>query len=259
MSPSRLAWMPIVAASLVTGACVSSPPHEEEHPAHAAEHAHWTYEGHAGPSAWGALDDTYQACAAGRAQSPIDLSPGHAAAAPVPAVDFHYTPLQATEINNGHTIQDNLPAGGYVDLGGVRYDLAQFHFHSPSEHTLDGTHFPLEIHLVHKNAAGGLLVLGILVEQGADNPALDALFSKLPHGAVTVSVTIDPATLLPPDHHVVTYSGSLTTPPCTEGVTWRVFTTRVHADAEELHAFQTLYAHNSRPTMPLNGRIVAHD
>lgn len=258
MTPSRLTWMPIV-ASLLTGGCLSSIPHEEEHPAHAGQHAHWAYEGHAGPHAWGELDGTYQACAAGRAQSPIDLSPGHAAAAPVPAVDFHYAPLQATEINNGHTIQDNLPAGGYVELGGARYDLAQFHFHSPSEHTLDGKHFPLEIHLVHKNAAGALLVLGILVEQGADNPALHALFSKLPHGADTVSVTIDPATLLPPDHHVVTYPGSLTTPPCTEGVTWRVFTTPVHADAEELHAFQALYAHNSRPTMPLNGRVVVHD
>ena len=138
--------------------------------------------------------------------------------------------------------------------GGTRFELEQFHFHHPSEHTLDGAHYPLEVHFVHHGPTGALLVLGVLVTEGAPNPALRVLFDHLPHGHDATRLSIDPELLIPADRHYLTYDGSLTTPPCTEGVTWIVLATPITASAAQIQAFSALFPHNNRPVMPLHGR-----
>lgn len=254
--PGASTTLPIAIALAVIGACTH--PHQE--PAHASAHGpHWTYEGREGPSAWGALDPEFRQCANGRHQSPIDLDVAHVEHGNLPAPAFHYAATRMNEVDNGHTIENEVASGQYVELAGKRYDLVQFHFHHASEHTLDGAHFPLEIHLVHRAADGALVVIGVLVTEGAEHGALRVLFSSLPQPHEAVTTSLDPAALLPEDRHYVTYEGSLTTPPCSEGVTWIVMTTPVEASAEQIARFAARYPHNNRPTMPHNGRHVVAD
>lgn len=253
-APRRLAAMLAAAASLT--ACVhashdDAPPPAEHHAA-----PHWDYEGPAGPTAWGTLAPEYRSCAGGHRQSPIDLDIAHAEAAALPPLTVHYGATAAVEVNNGHTIQDQLPPGEWVELGGTRYQLEQFHFHHASEHTLNGAHFPLEVHLVHRSATGALLVVGVLVAEGAEHPALRVLFDRIPHDHESTRLSIDPEILLPDERRYVTYEGSLTTPPCTEGVTWVVLTSPVAASADQIQRFSALFPNNSRPVRPLEGRHV---
>lgn len=243
---------PVIAVIASLAACV---PAREEHP-HAQPAAHWDYTGRAGPATWGALSPAYRRCTAGRSQSPIDLDPEHADHARLPALDVHYGKTTVLELDNGHTIEDDVPPGLYVELGGERYELRQFHFHHPSEHTIHGEHFPLEVHFVHRGPRGRLLVLGVLIAEGAAQPALGLLFHHIPHDHETVRLAIDPAQLLPADRRYLIYAGSLTTPPCTEGVTWIVLATPIAASADQLARFHAVFPNNSRPLMPRNARPV---
>lgn len=226
------------------------------HAAPEAHHPHWAYDGTEGPAAWGTLASEYRQCATGHRQSPIALALDASELSSLPPLAFHYGPTEVDEVNTGHTIQEQTLVRESVELSGRSYRLEQFHFHHPSEHTLDGVHYPLEIHFVHRSAAGALLVVGVLVGEGAEHAALGVLFDKLPHDHESIRLSIDTATLLPDDHHYVTYAGSLTTPPCTEGVTWDVLRTPITASAEQLQRFATLFPHNNRPVMPLDGRRV---
>lgn len=235
-----------LAAAVSMGACV--------HVAHQESHAHWSYEGREGPPAWGHLAADYHTCADGRHQSPVNIDVEQAEAAPLPDLRVHYGPVSVTEVNNGHTIQDSVAAGDFVELGETQYALQQFHFHHPSEHTLDGEHAPLEIHFVHKDASGALLVMGVFVNEGAENPLLRTLFERLPRDHDAVQLSADPSLLLPADSAFVEYEGSLTTPPCSEGVTWLVMAKPISASAEQIEKFAQLYPHNNRPLMPLNDR-----
>ena len=224
--------------------------------AHAEGH-HWSYGKHGGPSEWGGLDHAFASCQVGKVQSPIAIRA--AKAADLPPIKFDYKPAPLKLIDNGHTIQVNYPPGSSIDVGGTRYELVQFHFHKPSEEKIDGKAHAMVAHLVHKGGDGALAVVAVLLDKGQDNPVLRAIWSNLPkqkEKEVAASATIDAAALLPADKGYYTFQGSLTTPPCSEGVRWFVLKTPMTLAASELTAFAKLYPMNARPTQPLNGRAV---
>ncbi len=257
MKIKLLPVMFLVVTSLVLAACGAKV--EEPHPV--AEAPHWTYEGEEGPEHWDEIDSAFAVCGTGTSQSPIDIS------APsekdLSNITFHYQSSEVNILNNGHTAQVNYDVGSYIELDGVRYDVAQFHYHAPSEHAIDGKLFAAEIHIVHKNADGQLAVVGILLEEGAENAAFAPFINNLPTEKADVKntgVTINATDFLPAAQTTFRYSGSLTTPPCTEGVSWLVMTTPVQASAEQLHALETLFEHhNNRPVQELNDRPLAED
>ncbi|WEF31926.1 carbonic anhydrase [Pseudoduganella chitinolytica] len=225
----------------------------------AAEHTppHWEYQGKAGTAHWGDLEPGFSACKLGKAQSPIDIhAVRHGAPAPI---DFAYAPSHAEIVNNGHTVQVNLPEGGAVHLASGDYQVVQFHFHTPSEETVNGKHYPLVAHMVHRNAAGELAVVAVLFKEGKENPALKPLFAGLPAHAGdkhAVEGDFNLAALLPARHDYYAYMGSLTTPPCSEGVHWQILKQPVDISKRQLAAFRKLYPMNARPVQPLNGRVV---
>jgi carbonic anhydrase len=218
---------------------------------------HWTYEGASGPEHWGELSPDYSLCSTGREQSPINIT--NPQAVKLPAIEFHYLPSPLKLIDNGHTVQVNYSPGSYIDISGKKYDLVQFHFHHPSEEQIDGKPFDLVIHLVHKDSQGHLAVVAVLFKEGASNPVLKAIVDHVPSAKeheVTTEATIDAASLLPQERTYYTFAGSLTTPPCTEGVTWFVLETPSTMSDAELKALARLYPHNARPVQPLNARTV---
>lgn len=221
---------------------------------------HWGYEGAHGPEHWGSLDPGFAVCSDGREQSPIDLTgaePGD-----LSEIVFEYAPSPISILNNGHTIQVNYESGSGIVLDGTRYELAQFHFHHRSEHTVDGSGFPLEMHLVHASADGALAVVGVFLEEGGANEALAPVWRGLPAEAGPAAVIegmVDAAALLPEQRTTWRYPGSLTTPPCSEGVAWQVMTHPVTASREQIEAFSALFPVNNRPVQPLNGRRLVTD
>ncbi|MFH1523468.1 MAG: carbonic anhydrase family protein [Chloroflexota bacterium] len=221
---------------------------------------HWTYEGEEGPAHWGDLSPDYAVCSTGKSQSPIDISN------PVPQdvanIVFHYQPSKVNIFNNGHTIQVNYDAGSYLELDGIRYDLLQFHFHAPSEHVINGKLADAEMHLVHKSADGSLAVVGVLINVGADNPAFKTTWDNLPTeiGPVQqLSVELNAADMLPVVQETYSYSGSLTTPPCTEGVKWNVMVEPIEISEAQLATFTHIFEGNNRPVQPLDGRTLIED
>jgi len=222
-----------------------------------AEGHHWSYGKHGGPTEWGELDHAFASCQLGKLQSPIDIR--GATAADLPEIKFDYKPAALKVIDNGHTIQVNYAPGSTIDVGGTRYELIQFHFHKPSEEKVDGKAHAMVAHLVHKGGDGALAVVAVLLDKGHDNPTLRAIWTHLPkhkQKEVAVPTAIDAAALLPADRGYYTFDGSLTTPPCSEGVRWFVLKTPMTVAASELTAFARLYPMNARPTQPLNGRAV---
>ena len=223
--------------------------------------AHWTYEGEDGPDHWGELNADYETCASGRSQSPIDV------VNPDPAdlanVTFQYQQEPLEIINNGHTVQVNYPAGSSITVDGTNYELIQFHFHSPSEHHVSGVPTAAELHLVHRDADGALAVVGVLLTEGAPSPALAPIFDNLPAQAgpaeTVPRVQVDATGMLPQDRTTYRYPGSLTTPPCTEGVTWLLMTDPLEVSADQLAAYTQIYEGNNRPVQPLNDREVVED
>jgi carbonic anhydrase len=219
---------------------------------------HWGYKGATGPSHWAGLATEYQECKIGKFQSPIDIR--GAKVAELPPIEFGYQAAPLHIINNGHTIQVNVPPGSFFNVGGKRYELVQFHFHHPSETKLGGQAFPLELHLVHKDADGKLAVVGVLLADGKANPTLAGLFKYIPKEKEKESapdgVTVDPNGMLPTNRAYYTFPGSLTTPPCSEEVTWYVLRTPVRVSQHEVASFAAQYPLNARPDQPLNGRPV---
>ncbi|MGE5503013.1 MAG: carbonic anhydrase [Actinomycetota bacterium] len=228
--------------------------------ARASDAPHWTYEGHGGPAEWGSLAPEYGACGMGREQSPVDLSKGIPAMLGDPVVSWQPMPLEI--VNNGHTIQVNCAKGSKVTLDGKDYELLQFHFHHPSEHTIDGVAYALEVHFVHKAAEGGLAVLGVMFSPGAANTALETIWRAMPEKAgesVKSDAVIQPMTMLPADRVTFRYAGSLTTPPCSEVVSWVVYRQGLTASAEQIERFAKLFPNNARPVQPLNRRKLLLD
>ena len=226
---------------------------------HAADKtaAHWEYTGKAGTSHWGELEPDFSACKLGKTQSPIDIR-HEQAGAPAP-LGFHYAASAADIVNTGHTVQVNLAQGGAVHLASGDYKLVQVHFHTPSKEKIHGKRYPLVAHMVHKNDAGELAVVAVLFKQGKENAALKPVFAGLPAHTGDhhpVAGAFDPAALLPAEHAYYAYMGSLTTPPCSEGVHWQVLKQPVEVSKAQLSAFRNLYPMNARPVQPLNGRVV---
>lgn len=218
---------------------------------------HWQYGGAHGPSRWGDLEKGFATCKTGKDQSPIDIK--GAVKAALPAIGFHYATSPAEIVNNGHTIQVNLASGGTVDLASGTYKIVQFHFHAPSEEKVDGHSYSMVAHLVHSNDKGQLAVVAVLFKEGKANPALAKVFGAMPGaegGKAELAGGIDAAALLPARQEYYAFTGSLTTPPCTEGVRWQVLKQPVELSREQLAAFRKLYPMNARPTQKLNGRKI---
>lgn len=226
---------------------------------------HWSYAGDTGPSQWGSLDTAYALCADGTAQSPINIQ--GAQPKPLRNIDFRYVAGEAEVFNNGHTVEAE-PAPGSepstMKLGNVVYTFSQFHFHAPSEHTINGKHYPVEIHFVHKTADGRIAVVGVFVRLGAPaNKAwqefIDVISKANANPEETVIDELNWDKLLPTRQRTVRYDGSLTTPDCSQGVKWSVMTRPITMSAAQLAVFSGAYTGNVRPTQPLNGRPVVLD
>lgn len=225
-----------------------------------ASHPHWGYEGEHGPAHWGHISKEYADCSKGKSQSPIDIS--GAQDENLADIAFNYKSSKINIVNNGHTVQVNYDEGSSIKVNGSEYKLLQFHFHDPSEHTVGGKSFAVELHLVHKNDKGELAVVGVLIEKGTENPAYKTVWANMPKKAgekKELKETVDAADLLPASKVYYTYSGSLTTPPCSEGVKWLVLKTPVQMSEAQIDAFMGVHKGNNRPVQPLNSRSIKAD
>lgn len=229
--------------------------------AHAAgQAAHWGYTGETGPENWAKLSTDYAVCGSGSQQSPIDLSGSVPAIVGDPSINWGATALNV--VNNGHTIQVNTDPGSLVAISGKPFRLVQFHFHHPSEHGVAGKLFPMEAHFVHAADDGALAVLGVFLEAGADSglavDVIDAIWKAAPTkvGQNSVGTRIAPAHLLPADRSLYRYAGSLTTPPCSEIVTWTVYANAIQLTQAQIDTFAKAYPGNARPFQALDRRFV---
>jgi len=245
----------LAGAALLAFCCISAP-----HSTIAQEHhAHeWGYSGSEGPSHWGELSPEFAACKTGHRQSPVNIV--GAQSADLPPIQFEYKPGALHIINNGHTIEINYGPGSFIKIGDKRYELKQFHFHHPSEETIKGKRFPMEVHLVHSDADGHLAVVSVLLEEGSANPLVETLWGLAPKTASPEkthdNLQINAADLLPANLSYFTFAGSLTTPPCTEGVSWLVLKTPVTISNRQVATFAGIYPYDERPIQPLYGRTV---
>ena len=218
---------------------------------------HWTYEGGEGPDHWGELKPEFKSCQIGLEQTPIDLKGGVKAQLGQP-VKIDFKPMPLAIVNNGHTIQVNAAPGSSTVIEGVKYELLQFHFHHPSEHLLSGKAFEMEVHFVHKSAEGALAVLGVFIKLGAANPAIGQIFAAMPAttGEATGKGNVDPRQMLPKGKGYFRYFGSLTTPPCSEGLVWTVYKDPITASKEQIESFAKLFEMNARPVQKQNHRYL---
>lgn len=228
----------------------SDPQHSKE--SRSSQKPHWGYAGEEGFQHWGDLSADYHTCKTGQAQSPIDIQAYEKQ--DLPALHPDYKSGSYEVINNGHTLQVNTPHGGTLQVADKTYELLQFHFHTPSEHYVDGAPYPMEVHFVHKTKDGTLGVVGVMLELGSKNPAIDKIWSSVGHTA-----SLSPADLLPKQTDYYKYEGSLTTPPCSEGVQWHVLKQPIQISEDQLRAFQALFSVNARPVQPLHERVLAGD
>ena len=223
----------------------------------------WSYEGSKGPEHWGDLDPAYAGCKEGKEQSPIDIRDTQKAALPALRFEYESGPLQYL-INNGKTVRVNYHdapgKGNLLIVGERRYQLTQFHFHRPSEEYIHGKPYEMVAHLMHQADDGKIAGLVVLLKAGKRNTTVQQIWEHMPmregKEEEIPGVQVNPAGLLPGDFAYYRYRGSLTAPPCTEGVTWFVLKTPAEISTEQINAFSTLYPHDVRPPQPLNGRIV---
>jgi len=225
---------------------------------HAHASVHWSYQGATGPQHWGDLEPKYSACKTGAHQSPIDIrSPERTN---LPTIHFEYHAVPLTIVNNGHTIQIDYPPGSFITVDSHKYQLVQFHFHHPSEEKISGHGYDMVAHLVHKDAESHLAVVAVLLTKGQANPLVQTLWDHLPrqvgHEQKVVNVQVNAADLLPEHTGYYAFEGSLTTPPCTEGVRWLVLSQAEEISPSELHTFAVMYANNARPIQLSNNRVV---
>ncbi|MEA5533445.1 carbonic anhydrase family protein [Crocosphaera sp. XPORK-15E] len=219
------------------------------------KHTDWSYDD---PESWGYLSQDYQVCSLGNQQSPIDLqSPISSELQPIEIV---YQDIPLKLLNNSHTIQVNSNSDNYIIIDGEKFDLLQFHFHHPSEHTVTGKTYPMEVHFVHKNKEGSLAVLGVFLQEGQENAILKSIWEAMPshksEEKLIEGVKISLAQLLPNDQTMYRYFGSLTTPPCSEIVHWIVFQNPLEISSTQIHKFKQIFPLNARPIQPLNRRFL---
>lgn len=229
------------------------------------DNPHWGYEGDVGPEQWGELSEEFQTCKIGRQQSPIDLRDAIDAELDFEII-YQDIPLQTSLCeqfccNNGHSIQiDAPPDGNRITLDGQNFNLVQFHFHHPSEHTVNGQRYPMETHFVYQSENGQLVVLGVFMKEGTENTALQPVWNAFRHetnakysgGDNVVSM----GKILPADRSFYHYLGSLTTPPCSEIVRWVVFQTPIEVSKTQISQFSQIFPSNARPIQSGNRRFL---
>ena len=220
----------------------------------------WDYAGKRGPLVWGKLDPAWKACSQGHEQSPIDIRGAHLDKALQP-IEFHYISGPVTLVNDGRTVSVNVDPGSYIVAGGVRYQLQRLEFHHPSEEAVKGRLTDLEVYLVHQSSDGKMAILATRfnLDRGDPNAILAQLWPHLPKAAGASQKVSDPVNaggLLPADQGYWTYMGSLTTPPCTEGVRWFVFEDELTISRDQLRAYTSLFRMNSRPLQETRGRRI---
>lgn len=226
-------------------------------PAGHGHDVHWGYDGPEGPQAWGQIKPEFSSCATGQRQSPIDIQDG--LPLELQPISFDYHAGSFSVLDNGHTVQVIVPPGNAISVGGRRYELLQFHFHRPAEERVRGQAFDMDVHLVHKDVDGRLAVVAVLLERGNAHALIQAVWNALPlekNVAEQATTQIDPAALLPEDRRYFTYMGSLTTPPCTEGVLWLVLKQPVQLSPQQVGIFARLYPMNARPIQQTSGRLI---
>ncbi len=250
MSYKKLAVATLAALSLQMSACAEEKGHSST--------THWGYEGHAGPAHWGSLSEDYAACSTGTQQSPVDIT--SSVKADLPPLKFNYSPISLIIENNGHTIKMSADKAGSLTIGEQVYHLLQFHTHSPSEGAVNGKRADMIVHLVHKSDQGELAVVAVFLEKGdTANSLIETLWKVMPKTQGKPQqhdIQIDINQLLPAEKHYYSLTGSLTTPPCSEGVKWVILKQPVSISAGQLTQYQTVYSHNARPLQPLNDRQV---
>jgi carbonic anhydrase len=217
----------------------------------------WSYEGETGPANWGKINSDWAKCGTGTRQSPIDLRDGMKV--DLEQIAFDYRPSGFNVVNNGHTVQVAVGMGNYITVQNRTYELVQFHFHRPSEERINGRGTEMVVHLVHKDGEGRLAVVAVLLERGAANPMIQTVWNNLPlekNDTFTPAVALDVNEILPARREYFTFMGSLTTPPCTEGVLWMVMKNPMPASPAQMALFSRLYPFNARPTQAGGGRII---
>lgn len=243
-------------AALVGHAAPTATPKKESH----GHDVHWAYEGEGGPDAWGQLKSDFKTCAIGKRQSPIHIQESNTLQGPAEAIQFSYQPSSGTVVNNGHTIQVDVEGDNSIMVRGSNYKLLQFHFHHPSEERINHKVYSMVAHLVHRNIEGQLAVVAVLLDPGAANGLINKVWTYMPlDSGDTVRMPaglLDLNELLPKDQRYYQFLGSLTTPPCTEGVLWLVLKQPTTVSPEQLKLFSQLYPHNARPVQPLHGRPI---
>ena len=218
---------------------------------------HWDYEGAGGPESWSKLRPEYNKCATGTRQSPIDIRGG--IAVDLEPIRFDYRPSSFSVIDDGHTVRVNVEPGNSITITGRRYELAQFHFHRPSEERINGRQYDMVVHLVHKDVDGRLAVVAVLLDRGSAQAIVQSVWNNLPlekGDEVHAGTRIDLSQLLPEDKRYYTYMGSMTTPPCSEGVLWMVMKQPVPISVEQVSIFSRLYPMNARPIQQADGRLI---
>ncbi len=225
--------------------------------------AHWGYTGDEGPSHWGDLAPEYKMCKEGKNQSPVNIVTEDTSCvdAVLEELKLSYKPSALDVVNNGHTIKVNYAKGSTMEMGGTTFNLLQYHFHSPSENNIDSKSYPMEVHLVHADADGNLAVIGTMYVEGKANAAIDAVWAKMPAKAgekVSASdVSVNVMDILPANKEYYRFDGSLTTPPCSEGVRWMVMKNPVEVSKEQVKKFHsTMHGDTNRPVQPLNARVI---
>ena len=217
----------------------------------------WGYEGAGGPAHWARLAPEFSACARGSRQSPIDIQGG--IAVDLEPIVFDYRASRFRVIDDGRSVRVDVDPGHAIEVLGRRYELQQAHFHRPAEERIDGRQFAMAAHLVHRAADGRLAVVAVLLEPGSANAIVQAVWNNLPlerGEPVVARQSLELASLLPEDRGYYTYMGSLTTPPCTEGVLWMVMRQPVQLSAEQIAIFARLYPMNARPVQQAAGRLI---
>lgn len=231
-------------------------PAKEEPVHHAAPH--WSYSGPMGAAKWGKLSEQFATCGIGERQSPIDIR--DAINGDLTPITFAYKPIPLSIIDNGHTIQVNTAGAGNITVEGQEYELLQFHFHKPSEERINGKTYEMVVHMVHKAKDGRLAVVAVMLQTGKEHKLIRTLWSNLPleqnKTVIKSDVEIDPSHLLPKKLAYFTFTGSLTTPPCSEGVLWLVLKSPTDLSKEQIADFGKMYNGNARPIQPRNGRVI---
>jgi carbonic anhydrase len=218
---------------------------------------HWSYHGDGGPEHWGQMKSEYNLCSSGKRQSPIDIRDG--ISVQLDPVQFDYKATNFRVIDTGTTVQVNVSSGNSIEVMGRRYELQQFHFHRPSEERINGRQFDMVVHLVHKDLEGRLAVVAVLLDRGSVQPVVQQVWNNLPlekNEELAARSTLDLNGLLPAERGYFTYMGSLTTPPCSEGVLWMVMKNPVSIAPEQIGIFSRLYPMNARPVQSASGRMI---